>query len=96
MSTRRNGSGGATFAPSYRRAEVLLSPRQRQVLQMLVDGRTLREIRKELGVGPSAVSNVLAWGRAKLGARSTYHALALALELGLVQKGASDAAETGV
>lgn len=63
-----------------------LSPRQVQVLQLRADGVTHKELPQALGVASIATADDhLAAARKKLGARTTHHAVALALRYRIIR-----------
>ena len=64
---------------------VVLTPRQRQVLQLAADGRTNRWIRKHLRVGAGTTERTLARAMRRLGARNRPQAVAIGLRLGLIR-----------
>lgn len=63
-----------------------LSPRQVAVFHALSKGLAYKEIAKALGVKVDVVRNDISRGGVKLGARTSYHALALAYETGVIGK----------
>lgn len=63
----------------------VLTERERQVLQLLVDGATAREAATTLVLSPKTVGNHLTNAYAKLGVHSRSQALTEALRRGLVQ-----------
>lgn len=65
--------------PAYR-----LTPRELDILNLLVEGLTDVEIAAELSTGASTVKNHVASVLGKLGARNRTHAAALAVSAGLV------------
>lgn len=62
----------------------LLSPRERRVLDLLAQGRSNKEIARELGVSANTVKTHLANVYAKLGARRRTEAVAAARRSGLI------------
>jgi DNA-binding CsgD family transcriptional regulator len=58
--------------------------RQLTCLRLAAQGLGIRQIAKRLNVHESTVKNQLANTRARLGARSTTHAVAIAVAIGLV------------
>ena len=64
-------------------AEYQLTPREREIIQLLVDGCTYQEMATELEIGASAVKQFVATIYEKLGARSKSHAAAIAIAEGL-------------
>ena len=61
-----------------------LSPRELQVLRLLVQGRSTREIARVMGINPKTVSNHQSLIRQKLGADTPIELLHVAQQLGLV------------
>jgi DNA-binding CsgD family transcriptional regulator/ketosteroid isomerase-like protein len=57
-----------------------LSPREREVLSMLASGRTVAEIAEELVLSPFTVRTHVRNAKDKLQARTTPHAIAIALD----------------
>lgn len=70
--------------PAESQPEVKLTPRQRQVLDLIAAGATDNRISFELGISAQTVSNHVQAIRHKLGAHSRSHAIALAAQLGLI------------
>lgn len=64
-----------------------LSDRERQVLRLLADGHTERSIARMLDVSERAIGRRQASIRAKLGAQSTAHAVAVAYRTGMLGDG---------
>lgn len=63
---------------------LFLSPRQREVLAAAAQGQTGRETATRLGISRATVRGHLVSARARLHARSTCHAVALAIKGGLI------------
>ena len=61
-----------------------LTPREREILPLLAQGQTNREIGTLLHISPGTVRNLVARLQAKLGARDRTHLVVLALERGLL------------
>jgi DNA-binding NarL/FixJ family response regulator len=61
-----------------------LSPREREVIQLVAAGSTNQQIAEELGVGSETVKTLLARTFAKLGVRRRAEAVSAAHELGLL------------
>ena len=61
-----------------------LSPRQSEVLRHAAAGATMQATADALGLYVDTVREHRAKMRAKLGARSTHHAVAIALQRGLL------------
>ena len=64
---------------------VVLTFRQRQVLQLAADGRTNRWIGERLHVGAGTVGRTFARAMRTLGARNRPQAVAIRLRLGLIR-----------
>ena len=62
-----------------------LTGRERQVLQLLTDGRTMRQIGTRLGISPRTVETHVAKVYRKLGVRTRVQAVSKAATLGLVE-----------
>jgi DNA-binding NarL/FixJ family response regulator len=62
-----------------------LTTRERQVLEMLSEGRTMRQIATRLGISPRTVETHVAKLYRKLGVRSRVQAVSRAATLGLVE-----------
>jgi two-component system, NarL family, nitrate/nitrite response regulator NarL len=84
-SLRRSGSP-ATNGNGDRRptADVHLSPREREILALLAEGRSQSEIAASLVISPKTVATHIQHLLGKLGAHSRAQAVALAFQLGLV------------
>lgn len=67
-----------------RRADTTLSPREIEVLRLVADGRSNREIAKELFLGETTVKSHLVHIYTKLGVRSRTSAVARAREQGAI------------
>ena len=74
----------AGFAEDELNSRLILTERQRQVLQLIADGATLREIALELAVGHQYVKNLMMLIRQRLHAKSTAQAVAEALRKGII------------
>jgi DNA-binding CsgD family transcriptional regulator len=61
-----------------------LTPRELLILQMVINGQTYQSIGYELGITKRTVSNHMRNIRRKLGGRSSFQAVAIAVNLGLV------------
>ena len=66
------------------RSSGALTPRERQVIQLLARGSGGREIAEELAISPETVRNHVRHARAKLGARNRGHVIALAMTSGQI------------
>jgi DNA-binding CsgD family transcriptional regulator len=62
----------------------MLTSRERQVLQGLADGMTVKEICLALGISRRWCAELVARSRRKMGASTSNEALALAVALGVV------------
>lgn len=67
-----------------------LSRRQRQVLGLLAEGVTAREIAAMLGIAEATVRNHIRLIFRKLSCHSQLQAVAVAIRLGLIQRGPAD------
>jgi DNA-binding NarL/FixJ family response regulator len=84
---RRVLAGGEAFDvrhPPRPAGRAALSPREREVLQLVAAGSTNQEIAAHLGVGAETVKTLLARTFAKLGVRRRAEAVAAAHERGLL------------
>jgi two-component system nitrate/nitrite response regulator NarL len=77
------GTLGTPVEPS--RATPALSPRLREVLSLVADGRTTAEIAETLGISPHTVKNYLERIYERLGARDRVQAVSRALRAGLLE-----------
>ncbi len=66
-------------------AEADLTPREQQVLELLSDGHTMRQIATRLGISPRTVETHVAKVYRKLGVRTRVQAVSRAATLGLVE-----------
>jgi DNA-binding CsgD family transcriptional regulator len=73
--------------PAPRPVTAVLSVREQEVLRLVADGSSLREIGEQLAIAEATVRTHLANANRKLGARNRAHAVALALTLGLIEPG---------
>lgn len=64
-----------------------LSDRERQVLRLLADGHTVRAIARKLDVDERTIGRRRAGALAKLGARSSAQAVAIAYRTGILGDG---------
>jgi DNA-binding NarL/FixJ family response regulator len=64
--------------------QVVLSPREREVLRLAAEGSTNQEIGTELGLGTETVKTMLSRAFGKLGARNRTEAVSIAKERGLL------------
>ncbi len=64
--------------------EIHLSPRETQVLQGIVDGKTIDVIARELGIAYNTMRYYREKAIRKLGAQSVAEAVAIAVALGIV------------
>jgi DNA-binding NarL/FixJ family response regulator len=70
--------------PRRAAGQTALSPREREVLELVASGSTNQQIAEQLGVGPETVKTLLARTFAKLGVRRRAEAVSAAHELGLL------------
>ena len=80
-------AGEPAFDPRHPRrppGRAALSPREREVLRLVADGATNREIAAALGVGDETVKTLLARTFAKLGVRRRAEAVSAAYSRGLL------------
>ena len=66
--------------PGERVRAATLSPREREVLSRLADGRTIPEIAAELVLSPLTIRTHVRNAKDKLQARTTAHAVAIAVD----------------
>ena len=76
--------GGVKLRPLDEREEEVLSPREREVLVLLAEGRTNREIASALSITLATVKSHLVRIYAKLEASNRNEALGRAVSLGLL------------
>jgi DNA-binding CsgD family transcriptional regulator len=76
---RRVRASDARF-PAARNRSSLLSPREREILTLLAGGSTVQEIAGNLVLSPLTVRTHIRNAKDKLSARTTAHAVAIALE----------------
>lgn len=69
-----------TRAPQRRGRAWALSPREREVLTRLAEGRTVPEIAEELVLSPLTIRTHVRNAKDKLSARTTAHAVAIAVD----------------
>lgn len=69
----------------YISAAPRLTPRQAEVLALIAAGKTPKEIAKQLFVSPHTVKSTMDAVRQRLKAKSTAHAVALALRAGEIR-----------
>jgi DNA-binding NarL/FixJ family response regulator len=62
-----------------------LSKRERQILQMVANGKTTKEVARDLGISPHTVKTHLERIFEKLGANDRAQAVAMAIRMGLVR-----------
>jgi DNA-binding NarL/FixJ family response regulator len=83
---RRVVRGEEAFDPSHPRRpprRAALSPREREVVHLLMTGATNREISEQLGIGAETVKTILSRSYEKLGVKRRAEAVAVAHELGI-------------
>lgn len=66
------------------RPAMSLTPRQRQVLSLMAEGKTTREIAYELGLSPFTVKNYIERIYERLGALDRVQAVSIAVRQGLI------------
>jgi DNA-binding NarL/FixJ family response regulator len=66
------------------RPAMSLTPRQRQVLSLMAEGKTTREIAYELGLSPFTVKNYIERIYERLGALDRVQAVSMAMRQGLI------------
>jgi DNA-binding NarL/FixJ family response regulator len=88
-SLRRAGSNGNGQANGSKNGDLGLSPREREILRLLAEGKTQREIASALVISEKTVSTHIQHLLAKLGVHSRAQAVAAAFRLGLVEPGTS-------
>lgn len=54
-----------------------LSPRQSQIVQRLIDGKTRKEVQSELGLAKQTVSTHLLAAQQKVGAKTVHQLIAI-------------------
>ena len=86
-----NGNGSSNGHPKDRASDdVSLSPREREILALLADGKSQQEISSALVISPKTVSSHLQRILTKLAVHSRAQAVVLAYQLGLVTAGAEN------
>jgi two-component system response regulator FixJ len=60
-----------------------LSPRQREVMELMIDGHSSKEIGKQLGISPRTVETYRALAMAKMGASSLAELIKMSIRAGL-------------
>ena len=70
--------------PEKDRVKSVLSPRETEVLRLVAEGLTSKQIGKELFLSPKTVNYHLSWVFNKLGVDSRAHAVAVAARQGLL------------
>ena len=74
------------FTPPFRRTDArMLSPRERQVLQLMAEGLSNKEISQCLGITVPTTKNHVNHVSMRLGALNRAHAVALGMARGLVE-----------
>jgi DNA-binding NarL/FixJ family response regulator len=85
MAALRSLRAGRTwFDPRHPTGGPTLSPREREVIRLVADGKTNREIAEALGVGEQTVKTVLGRAFVKLAVRRRADAVSEATRLGLL------------
>jgi DNA-binding NarL/FixJ family response regulator len=85
MAALRSLRAGRTwFDPRHPTGGPTLSPREREAIRLVADGKTNREIAVELGIGEQTVKTMLTRAFVKLGVRRRAEAISEATRLGLL------------
>ena len=63
----------------------MLTPREREILQMLAGGSTGEQIARQLELSPETVQKHVHTAKRKVGAHTRAHLIALALARGLIE-----------
>jgi two-component system nitrate/nitrite response regulator NarL len=86
-SLRRSGANGNGNGKTNGKvlSETYLSPREREILALLADGKTQKQIASSLVISPKTVATHIQHLLAKLGVHSRAQAVALAFQRGLVE-----------
>ena len=79
-SNRSSGNGHGNGS-----GDISLSPREREILGLLAEGKTQKQIATTLVISPKTVATHIQHLLAKLGAHSRAQAIALAFQVGLVE-----------
>jgi DNA-binding CsgD family transcriptional regulator len=82
---RRSLRRSPTNGNGARKDETSLSPREREILELLAAGRTQSEIAAALVISPKTVATHIQHLLAKLGVHSRAQAVSAAYRLGLVE-----------
>ena len=83
--TRKNGNGKGNGNGNRRREDTGLSPREREILELLAEGRTQGQIATELVISPKTVGTHIQHILGKLGVNTRAQAVAMAFRRGLVE-----------
>ena len=75
----------AAEAPTPSPTTRVLSGREQEVLELVAEGSSLREIGEQLAISEATVRTHLRNANTKLGARNRAHAVGLALKLGVIR-----------
>ena len=62
-----------------------MPPRERQILELIADGKTNREIGVALNISTNTIKNSLSRAFIRLGVNSRAHAVAVAIARGLIK-----------
>jgi DNA-binding NarL/FixJ family response regulator len=84
-----------TAAPPRRPAPSLLTERETEVLQLIAEGMTTKDVSVQLGISPKTVENYKQHMFSKLGVQSRAHAVAVGSRLGLLAAAAVGCAAPG-
>lgn len=63
---------------------VAVTPRQLQILALVANGYTTRQVAQRLGISPATVSTLTGKACQRLGARDRTHAVAIAIRTGVI------------
>jgi DNA-binding NarL/FixJ family response regulator len=80
-----SGNGAASANDGNQNGEVCLSPREREILTLLTQGKTQKQIAAELVISPKTVATHIQHLLGKLGVNSRAQAVAAAYRRGLVE-----------
>jgi DNA-binding NarL/FixJ family response regulator len=83
--THKNGYGKGNGNGNRRREDTGLSPREREILALLAEGRTQGQIASQLVISPKTVGTHIQHILSKLGVNSRAQAVATAFRRGLVE-----------
>lgn len=81
----KKGNSDGSGIPSTQRKKPLLSPREVEVLEFIVQGYSARETAEMLSLSHRTVERHIDNARTKLGARNRPHLVSEAIETGLIR-----------